>query len=74
MARVEVAMHQLFSTPTHYYVSTETGHTHTHTTRTTPHTRHTKILDATSGLLAAASASAPAMFLALRSALLCTCV
>jgi len=28
-------------------------------------------LDATSGLLATASASAPAMFLALRSALLC---
>jgi len=31
-------------------------------------------LDATSGLLATASASAPAMFLALRSALLCVCV
>jgi len=31
-------------------------------------------LDATSGLLATASASALAMFLALRSALLCTCV
>jgi len=31
-------------------------------------------LDATSGLLATASASAPAMFLALRSALLCACV
>jgi len=30
-------------------------------------------LDATSGLLATASASAPAMFLALRSALLFTC-
>ena len=30
-------------------------------------------LDATSGLLATASASAPAMFLALRSALLCVC-
>ena len=31
-------------------------------------------LDATSGLLATASASAPAMFLALRSALLCVCM
>ena len=30
-------------------------------------------LDATSGLLATASASAPAMFLALRSALVCVC-
>ena len=30
-------------------------------------------LDATSGLLATASASAPAMFLALRPALLCVC-